>query len=129
MFLHRAQVRRADQRIAVFFRELGWDLNFQANRLHHTGGRAVVNSFDNADAFGWEVALLAKSQDIDPGASPYGREENFEGTGGGGSRRLISCNSEGTKMGVHTGTAREVDDHFHLLYLHKKRIVSLNMTL
>jgi len=113
VLLHSAQARRAYECITIFFRETLRDLNLESDRLNHAADRTVIDPLDDADAFGWEVALSAKAQNIKPGAGANGGEKNFERAGGGGSGGLVRLHSEGSKMGVHTGTAGEVDNHFH----------------
>jgi hypothetical protein len=85
----------------------------------------MVDTFDDADTLGGQVARLAESQNVDAGACPDRSEKNLEWARGTCDRRLISSNSEVPKMGVYSGTAREIDDHFHAILLHKNNIWSI----
>jgi hypothetical protein len=83
-------------------------------------GLVVIDPLDDADAIRRQVSLLAKTKYIDPGASPDGGEKNLKRAGGAGDGRLVGGNREVPKMGIHPRSSREVNDHFHILCLHKK---------
>jgi hypothetical protein len=122
MLLHRAKLRRTNKRIKVLFRETWRDLDLQANGLYHAGDVVMVDTFDDTDTLGGQVARLAESQYVDAGTCPDRSEKNLEWARGTCVRRLIGSNSEVPKVGVYLGTTREIDDHFHEVHLHTKKI-------
>ena len=81
----------------------------------------MVNAFDDTDTLGGQVTRLAKSQNIDASASTDRGEKNLEWAGGAGYGRLIGSYREVPKVGVYSGTAGEIDDHFHEILLHTIR--------
>ena len=67
MFLDRAQFGRADERVAIFFREARRNLNFQIDLLNYATETAV-DALHDADTVCGQSTLLAEAQHIDPGA-------------------------------------------------------------
>jgi len=82
----------------------------------------MVDTFDDADTLGGQVARLAESQNVDAGTGPDRSEKYLKGARGTCDGRLIGSNSEVPKVSVYSGTAREIDDHFHAALLHKNNI-------
>lgn len=61
VLLYRALFCRTDKGIAVFLWKTLRNLALQFDRLDHPGDMTKIDPFDDADAFGREVALLAKT--------------------------------------------------------------------
>jgi hypothetical protein len=81
----------------------------------------MVNAFDDTDTLGGQVTRLSKSRNIDASAGSDRGEKNLEWARGAGYGRLISSNSEVPKVSVYSGTAGEIDYHFHTILLYTKR--------
>jgi hypothetical protein len=82
----------------------------------------MADTFDDADTLGGQVTRLAKAQNVDASAGSDRGEKNLEWAGDTSDGRLIGSNSEVPKVGVYSGTTWEIDDHFHEVLLHTKKI-------
>jgi hypothetical protein len=81
MFLHRAQLRRADERIAVLVGEVVGNLDLQVDLVHHAAERIAVDALDDADAVGRDAALTAEAEDVDPAQVPIEDRKTAKGVG------------------------------------------------
>lgn len=114
MFLYGTQIRGANERVAIFVREIDRDLNIQINFADHTGNRIAVNARNNANTIGGDAALAAEAKDIDAGAGADGSEKEGKGCGRASNGGLVGWYCKTAKMGVHAGTAGKVNNHFHV---------------
>jgi hypothetical protein len=71
------------------------------------------------DASSRRGALLAETRHTDPCPGTDGGTKKFKWTGCAGNRQLVSGKGKRTKMGIHSGTAVEVDNHLHEIFLLK----------
>ena len=116
MFLYCAQLSRADERIAIFVGKIGRDLNIQIDLVDHVSEWVAFHMLYDADAVSGNVPLLAEAKHVDACAGSNGRKEACEGSRRAGHGGLVGRDGELTEVGVHTGAAGEVDDHFHEIY-------------
>ena len=75
MFLHRAQLRRVNQRLVIFLREFRRDLNLQLDFLNHSVKRVAVDTLDDFYPLRGESALAAKAEYVDSCAGADRRQE------------------------------------------------------
>ena len=101
MFLHLAQFRGTDQRVAVFLGEGGRDHDFKVNLFDQASERVGVCTLKDLDALRGEPALLAEPKDIDTGASSDRREENVKRRGRAAHGRLIGWVGEVSKVSIY----------------------------
>src|SRR5690349_13660280 len=113
MFLDLTQLRRADQRVTVFFRESRGHQDINIDLFDHAGEGIGVSTLQNLDALCGESALLAESQDINARACCNRGQEQFKRGWRTRYGRLVGGDGEISEMGIHAGAAGEVNKNFH----------------
>jgi len=113
VLFHRTQVRRTNERVAILIGEVAGNLDLEIDLINHTAERIAVNALYDLNAIGCNAALTTKAQDVDPSTSADRRKEDGERCWGAGGGGLVGGDCEAAEVGVHAGTAWEVDDHFH----------------
>jgi hypothetical protein len=71
-------------------------------------------ALNNADAFGGQVTLFTEPQNVNTRTGPNGCQEDLKRHRGRIGGRLVRGDSVTAKVGIHAGTAGEVNDHFHV---------------
>jgi len=114
VLFYRTQVSRADERITVLVRKAAGDLDLEIDLVHHAAEGIAVDALYDLDAIGRDAALTAEAENVNACAGADRGKEDRERCGRAGGGGLVSRDCEAAEVGVHAGTAWEVDDHFHL---------------
>jgi hypothetical protein len=113
-FFYRALIGNLNESIAILLRKVRRDSNLDHNLFEkHFAvlGFSVFKPLDKRDVFSRYFPLFAKTEHINTGTCPDRCEEVIErGRGGAVSSvfwRLVGCNNESVKLGIHSLLSRK----------------------
>jgi hypothetical protein len=119
---HGAGAGRVGHGSAVFFRKAGGHFDFHDDLVNASSGPRC-EFLNHANAFGGDVALLAKRQDIETRASAQGGEKHQKGARraalAAACHGLIRFELETTEVRIDPKTPWKTDDHVVAVVVHE----------